>query len=216
MPDSSLFKCLWKRLIFQRKHALCIQLELISSAHNHINSVVLLSVVWRTGLAYCLPPWPTWLFREPSTVSSRSSRIFNQSLRSSSFTDQLIPPAFSPLFPSSPFLSTDANMHTHKGNQIDTPPNFSYLPHLCFPSTSHLLLLFTLLSPSVSSPPPPSPSVAESTGGNSRYMYGWLLCGCHDNHHEFDMALTYPGGCEPGRRASNGAHVPQEWNSGGF
>lgn len=28
-------------------------------------------------------------------------------------------------------------------------------------------------------------------------MYGWLLCGRHDNRHEFDMALTYPGGCEP-------------------
>ncbi|CAB1429531.1 unnamed protein product [Pleuronectes platessa] len=43
----------------------------------------------------------------------------------------------------------------------------------------------------LSSPPP---THAESTGGSSRYMYSRLLCGHHDNRHEFDMALTYPGG----------------------
>lgn len=149
------------------------------------------------------------------------SRIFNPSLRSSRFTDQLITPAFLPSFPALSSSPTNTNRHMHKGNQIDThTPQFSDLPRLCFPSTSHLSLLFTLLPPSrvlpPFPPPPPSPSIAESTGGNSRYMYGWLLCGCHDNRHEFDMALTYPGGCEPGCRASNGAHVPQEWNSGGF
>lgn len=35
--------CIWKRLVFHRKHALCIKLDQISSAHNHINSVMLLS-----------------------------------------------------------------------------------------------------------------------------------------------------------------------------
>lgn len=102
-------------------------------------------------------------------------------------------PPLSQLSLSSP---TNTNMHTHKGNQIDMhtppPPTISQTP-LVFasprPPTSLCSLPFY--------PPLPSPSIAESTGGNSRHMYGWLLCGRHDNRHEFDMALTYPGGCEP-------------------
>lgn len=99
----------------------------------------------------------------------------------------------------------------HKGNQIDTPPLISQTS-LVFasprPPTSLCSLPFY----------PPSPSIAESTGGNSRYMYGWLLCGRHDNRHEFDMALTYPGGCEPGWMQSFEwhSHIAQMKLSGVF
>lgn len=44
--------------------------------------------------------------------------------------------------------------------------------------------------PPLSLSSPLLPSVAESTEGSGRYMYSRLLCGCHDNRHEFDMALT--------------------------
>ncbi|CAK6961055.1 unnamed protein product [Scomber scombrus] len=58
------------------------------------------------------------------------------------------------------------------------------------------LLSLPLLSLALSAPPPPfPPNIIESTGGSSRYMYSRLLCGHHDNRHEFDMALTSSCSC---------------------
>lgn len=83
-------------------------------------------------------------------------------------------------------------------HQLTTPqPQFP--SPLSFPSTFHPLnaaLPFLSSSPWLHHPPPPPPFHAESTGGSSRYMYSRLLRGHHDNRHEFDMAITYPGGCE--------------------
>ena len=216
-PDESLLKCIWKQFIFHRKHALCMKLERILNAHNHVHSVVLLSVVWRTALGFCLPPWPTWLFRELSTVSSRLSPVscVHQGLQTS-----WSPPPFSPLPQLSlPRQRTQTCTCTKEIRLPPPPPPISQTSLVSAsprPPTSGCSLPFYPSLVSAPLPLPLCPSIAESTGGNSRYMCGWLLCGCHDNRHEFDMALTYPGGCEPGCRASNGAHIYQEWNSGRF
>lgn len=89
---------------------------------------------------------------------NREFTLVSGILRSSRFTDQLIPPAVLPSSPAFPSSSTNTNMHMHKGNQIAPPPptNFPDFPRLCFPSTSHLWLLFTLLPLSRVGPPPPS------------------------------------------------------------
>ncbi|KAK5855398.1 hypothetical protein PBY51_005500 [Eleginops maclovinus] len=79
---------------------------------------------------------------------------------------------------------------------MDTPQFPSFI---CFPRPPTLLLPFYSPPPHTLLSTPPLRSfnpIAESTGGSSRYMYSRLLCGRHDNRHEFDMALTYPGGCE--------------------
>lgn len=66
--------------------------------------------------------------------------------------------------------------------QFPSPP-LPNLSHLLCPSIPPLVPPLSLSSPLL-------PSVAESTEGSGRYMYSQLLCGCHDNRHEFDMALT--------------------------
>lgn len=110
-------------------------------------------------------------------------------------------PAPQPLFLS----NSHQRAHTHKKNTNwhARPPISQPSLYSLFPSTSHHSTLcpsnplshpLPYASPSL---PPSLTPVAESTGGSSRYMYSRLLCGRHDNRHEFDMALTYPGGCEP-------------------
>lgn len=96
-------------------------LELISSVHNHINSEVLLSVVWRTVLP---PPVTHMAFqRAINREFTLVPRIFNPSLRSSRFTDQLIPCAFFPHLSQLPSLY---NHHKHTPGQRKpdwhTPP----------------------------------------------------------------------------------------------
>lgn len=125
------------------------------------------------------------------------SSIFAPSLRPLTFTDQLIPFSSSVFFLRQSLLDLTVSSfltHIHKHKLTCTPPSFpSPLSSLClstsYPSTA-------LQPPSHPFPIPPPPTV-KSTGGSSQHMYSLLLCGRHDNRHEFDMALTYPGGCEP-------------------
>lgn len=141
--------------------------------------------------AWSLPLFPKapWLFRELSTVSLLS---FVFSPRLFRFTEQLMPFSSSISFLSSlqPFRHTP---NTHSMEETNRRADPSQFPSpLLFPQTPTSPLLF---SPPFF-PSSPSPSVPESTGGSSRYMCSQLLCGHHDNHHEFNMVLTYPGGCE--------------------
>lgn len=107
-------------------------------------------------------------------------------------------PAPQPLFLS----NSHQHAHTQKKHKLTrTPPNFPAVSLLSVSPRPPTTLLSALPTPSLIPFPMPLPPsltpVAESTGGSSRYMYSRLLCGRHDNRHEFDMALTYPGGCEP-------------------
>lgn len=104
-----------------RKHALCIKLEPISSAHNHVNSAVLQVRCLANGVG--LPPPSVTHMALLSAVKREFAlvcRIFNPSLCSSRFTDQLMPPSLlpSPPFPSSPFLSNE-HKHAHAQRKPD-------------------------------------------------------------------------------------------------
>lgn len=131
-------------------------------------------------LAYCLPLWPTWLFRELSTVSSRSSPASLTHLQG--LQSSWSPSAFPPLFPSAPFLSNEhkhAHTHTKETRLTHThPPNFSDLPCLCFPSTSHLSLLVTLLPPSSVTPTPPILPLPQSLS-RPEATAGTCMAGCY-------------------------------------
>lgn len=118
--------------------------------------------------------------------------LFPISLR---FTDQLIPLSSVCLscffFFALPLPFQRKNTHIHRHTHV-LKKSTNWHAH---PPISHPSLLCVPQPPTPLCPYLPHP-IVESTGGSSQYMYSWLLCGHHDNHHEFDMALTYPGGCE--------------------
>lgn len=161
--------------IKQWRHLVCVSVSVSPLAFQRaVNREFTLSFTFLSPSLWGLNSWCPFLH-----VSLSFFSLFSLLALSSSFTRK-------------------THMHTPHTEWHVHP--FQFLsPLFCF--TPNLQPLFCPL-PFYPFPPIsllPSPSVAESTGDSSHYMYSQLLCGHYDNRHEFNMALTYPSGCKPVR-----------------